>query len=474
MADTPSEDAPDEITVRTRPHATATSRPSAPRNSPAAPMMTRARKLKAAANRLQKGSSSSIPTSRPRVRGIGKLLTPCRRQAPRVKAATAKNAMQTAAAATEEAAATISLAPRPPQLHLVPTQQEGSKAELQDDQEPVALTPAGSEEETSTDSSSPTSSSSWGHNTPLTSPRERALTPRRRQPVLARACWLCKPAGPGVRETCSERDEEKRVTSTGKATVDSLAQAGASQSVTAPPSKGKGPRQKPGRRQHQLDLIGHLVANVPRGTSATILYRPKGRENNFLFLSRDASAVQLSKVPGTNRVCANFRGNVVAVHTTPGADISSLLAVESIGEVAVNAKTANKGTCAGVLHGVDAAFDEEVLKKNIESSAPILSCARTGRNVLLRFAGNAPPDEVALFKQTHPVHARRRRPLQCVGCGAFGHTHATHQLPTLFALRRPPFRYQAPMPSLATREEGARNHGLCGPAHLSSLGREGP
>ncbi|KAH7982111.1 hypothetical protein HPB52_003007 [Rhipicephalus sanguineus] len=464
MADTPSEDAPDEITVRTSPHATATSRPSAPRKSPAAPMLTRARKLKAAANRLQKGSSSSTPTSRPRVRGIGKLLTPRRRQAPKVKAATAKNAMQTAAAAAEEAAATIPLAPRPPQLHLVPTQKEGSKAELQDDQKPVASTPAGSEEQTSTDSSSPTSSSSWEHNTPLTSspslsPSPRALACFRtgicadrpgRQRAIQQALFaaslvhcsipqasahslraagnqfLPSPAGcTGLPRRASGRREEKRVTSTGKATLDSLAQAGVSQSVTgnptllepsplssgdatrapdrvasllsdgvvclpptslpqpqqppplshskertgassatagappnsaastappppsafgpmrpltvhafteadyeearrkhrqkngfpcpastatsapssrqpasaAPPSKGKGPRQKPGRRQHQLDLIGHLVANVPRGTSATILYRPKGRKNNFLSLSRDAIAAQLSKLP---------------------------------------------------------------------------------------------------------------------------------------------------------------------------------
>ncbi|KAH7963836.1 hypothetical protein HPB52_023450 [Rhipicephalus sanguineus] len=285
MADTPSEDAPGEITVRTSPHATATSRPSAPRKSPAAPMLTRARKLKAAANRLQKGSSSSTPTSRPRVRGIGKLLTPRRRQAPKVKAATAKNAMQTAAAAAEEAAATIPLAPRPPQLHLVPTQKEGSKAELQDDQKPLASTPAGSEEQTSTESSSPTSSSSWEHNTPLTSspslsPSPRALACFRtgicadrpgRQRAIQQALFAASPrrarthSAPPATSSCPrllavqacragrQEDvvgegcacgavspfspgEEKRVTSTGKATLDSLAQAGVSQSVTGNPT----------------------------------------------------------------------------------------------------------------------------------------------------------------------------------------------------------------------------------------------
>ncbi|KAL3183844.1 hypothetical protein MRX96_049225 [Rhipicephalus microplus] len=176
MTDTPSKDAPDEITLCASLHATATSRPSSPKQSPAAPMITRARKLKAAANRLQKHSSTSTPTSRPHVRRIGKLLPPRRRQAPTIKAATTKSAKLTAAA--EEAAAAISLVPQPSQLHLVPTLQEGSKAELQDYQESVASTPADSEEQASTDSSSPTSSSSWEHNTPPSSSPSLSPSPK--------------------------------------------------------------------------------------------------------------------------------------------------------------------------------------------------------------------------------------------------------------------------------------------------------
>ncbi|KAL3190456.1 hypothetical protein MRX96_019975 [Rhipicephalus microplus] len=176
MTDTPSKDAPDEITLCASLHATATSRPSSPKQSPAAPMITRARKLKAAANRLQKHSSTSTPTSRPHVRRTGKLLPPRRHQAPTIKAATTKSAKLTAAA--EEAAAAISLVPQPSQLHLVPTLQEGSKAELQDYQESVASTPADSEEQASTDSSSPTSSSSWEHNTPPSSSPSLSPSPK--------------------------------------------------------------------------------------------------------------------------------------------------------------------------------------------------------------------------------------------------------------------------------------------------------
>ncbi|KAL3224274.1 hypothetical protein MRX96_049569 [Rhipicephalus microplus] len=43
MTDIPSEDAPDEITLGASLHATTTSRPSSPKQSPVAPMMIRAR-----------------------------------------------------------------------------------------------------------------------------------------------------------------------------------------------------------------------------------------------------------------------------------------------------------------------------------------------------------------------------------------------------------------------------------------------
>ncbi|KAL3203102.1 hypothetical protein MRX96_042113 [Rhipicephalus microplus] len=300
MTDTPSKDAPDEITLCASLHATATSRPSSPKQSPAAPMITRARKLKAAANRLQKHSSTSTPTSRPHVRRIGKLLPPRRRQAPKIKAATTKSAKLTAAA--EEAAAAISLVPQPSQLHLVPTLQEGSKAELQDYQESVASTPADSEEQASTDSSSPTSSSSWEHNTPPSSspslspsPKGLALFrtgicadgPGRQRatqqasfaapPKRARAhsappattfcpCLLAVQACRAGRqedlfgEGCARSavsplfpGEGTRMTSTGRATeatLESLAQAGASQTATgnptllepSPPSSGHATR----------------------------------------------------------------------------------------------------------------------------------------------------------------------------------------------------------------------------------------
>ncbi|KAL3251776.1 hypothetical protein MRX96_000441 [Rhipicephalus microplus] len=202
----------------------------------------------------------------------------------------------------EEAAAAISLVPQPSQLHLVPTLQEGSKAELQDYQESVASTPADSEEQASTDSSSPTSSSSWEHNTPPSSspslspsPKGLALFrtgicadgPGRQQatqqasfaapPKRARAhsappattfcpCLLAVQACRAGRqedlfgEGCARSavsplfpGEGTRMTSTGRATeatLESLAQAGASQTATgnptllepSPPSSGHATR----------------------------------------------------------------------------------------------------------------------------------------------------------------------------------------------------------------------------------------
>ncbi|KAH7931750.1 hypothetical protein HPB52_025424 [Rhipicephalus sanguineus] len=93
-------------------------------------------------------------------------------------------------------------------------------------------------------------------------------------------------------------------------------------------------RKKKGRRQHQLEFVRTQPQELtePQGNTATVLYRPKGRKNNYLALTRDAIAAQLSRIPGAGRVRVNFRGNVVAVDSTPGADTAALLAVQRIGE----------------------------------------------------------------------------------------------------------------------------------------------
>ncbi|KAH7980875.1 hypothetical protein HPB49_019757 [Dermacentor silvarum] len=116
------------------------------------------------------------------------------------------------------------------------------------------------------------------------------------------------------------------------------------------------------------------------------------------------------------RVRTNLRGNVVAVDCLPDADPTQLLAVSAICGVDVKAKSAPKNVCTGVIFGVDTTFDCDTVIQNIASSAPIVACTRSGRNLVLKFAGSSPPPEVALFKQSRPVRPRRPRPLQCTNC----------------------------------------------------------
>ncbi|KAH7978447.1 hypothetical protein HPB49_005524 [Dermacentor silvarum] len=107
------------------------------------------------------------------------------------------------------------------------------------------------------------------------------------------------------------------------------------------------------------------------------------------------------------------------------ADPTPLLAVSEICGVDVKAKSAPKNVCTGVIFGVDPAFDCDTVAQNIASSAPIVACTRSGRNLVLKFAGSSPPQEIALFKQSRPVRPRRPRPLQCTNCGKYGHVPAT-------------------------------------------------
>ncbi|KAH7958801.1 hypothetical protein HPB49_005176 [Dermacentor silvarum] len=192
------------------------------------------------------------------------------------------------------------------------------------------------------------------------------------------------------------------------------------QELTRAPRQRRRRYQPLQREQPRPQHVAH--SNPPE----TILFRPKSRTANFMSATKDAIAAQLSKVPGAKRVRINLRGNVVAVDCEPSADSSPLLAVSTICGVEVKAKAANnKNVCTGVVFGVDPTFDCDTLAQNIESSAPIVACARSGRNLVVKFAGSTAPSEVALFKQQRPVRPRRPRPLQCTNCGRYGHVAPT-------------------------------------------------
>ncbi|KAK8768029.1 hypothetical protein V5799_005189 [Amblyomma americanum] len=162
----------------------------------------------------------------------------------------------------------------------------------------------------------------------------------------------------------------------------------------------------------------------------TVLFRPRERKGNFLALSREVIGAQLSKLPGVSNVRVNFRRNVVAVDAEPSAQLEPLLAVAEIGDVRVRARVASTNTCAGIIYAVDGNVPLDEVLDNMESKVPILGCSRSGRNIVVRFAGVTPPEEIALFKLRRTVRACLPRPVQCAKCGALGHATATCRAPT--------------------------------------------
>ncbi|KAH7979915.1 hypothetical protein HPB49_011942 [Dermacentor silvarum] len=139
------------------------------------------------------------------------------------------------------------------------------------------------------------------------------------------------------------------------------------------------------------------------------------RERQILCLPRRMPSQPSFKVPGAMRVRTNLRGNVVAVDCLPTLIHATPCSLRNLRRD-VKAKSAPKNVCTGVIFGVDTTFDCDTVIQNIASSAPIVACTRSGRNLVLKFAGSSPPPEVALFKQSRPVRPRRPRPLQCTNC----------------------------------------------------------
>ncbi|KAK8767369.1 hypothetical protein V5799_005851 [Amblyomma americanum] len=145
---------------------------------------------------------------------------------------------------------------------------------------------------------------------------------------------------------------------------------------------------------------------------------------NFLSTTKDAIAAQISKLPGVKAVRVNLRRNVVAVDTHPTADLQPLLDVSIICGVKARAKEAGGCTCTGRVFRVDRALSTDDIMAGIESRVPVISCTRSGSDIILRFAGQEPPQEISLFKLRRYVRARLPRPLQCFQCGTYGHATA--------------------------------------------------
>ncbi|KAH7977857.1 hypothetical protein HPB49_003765 [Dermacentor silvarum] len=194
------------------------------------------------------------------------------------------------------------------------------------------------------------------------------------------------------------------------------------------------PRRLSRLAKNPLEFANNGAGGISLGHKTSLLVsRPqqfsigRNQEQQTLTLKTPSQP----KLPKYLEPCMSFASTFAATYVAtadcqPGADSSPLLAFAAICGVDVKAKTANKNVCTGVVFGVHPTFDRDTLAQNIESSAaPIVASSRSGRKLVVKFAGSAAPSEVALFIQRRPVRPRRPRRLQCTNCGKYGHVAAT-------------------------------------------------
>ncbi|KAL3183234.1 hypothetical protein MRX96_034284 [Rhipicephalus microplus] len=126
--------------------------------------------------------------------------------------------------------------------------------------------------------------------------------------------------------------------------------------------------------------------------------------------------------PGVAAIRVNQKRNIVAADAITRECLEQLLTIKELKGIRVTAKEpADHRTSTGFLHGVDGEPAADGLLPGIQSAVPVLSAAREGRTVTLRFAGPVPPEHVSLFLVRFPVRPARLRPLQCRQCSRFGH-----------------------------------------------------
>ncbi|KAL3190468.1 hypothetical protein MRX96_019986 [Rhipicephalus microplus] len=150
--------------------------------------------------------------------------------------------------------------------------------------------------------------------------------------------------------------------------------------------------------------------------------RHRGLPGTFSGSPRLTLAQALSTRPGVAAIRVNHKRNIVAADATTRECLEQLLNIKELKGIPVTAKEpADHKTSTGFLHGVDGEPAVDSLLPGIKSAVPVLSAAREGRTVTLRFAGPVPPEHVSLFLVRFPVRPARPRPLQCRQCGRFGH-----------------------------------------------------
>ncbi|KAH7950556.1 hypothetical protein HPB51_028409 [Rhipicephalus microplus] len=175
-------------------------------------------------------------------------------------------------------------------------------------------------------------------------------------------------------------------------------------------------------RRRARDLAAAAALPVDPAIVGTVLFRPSAPGGTFSGSPRLILAHALSTRPGVAAIRVNHKRNIVAADATTRECLEQLLNIKELKGIPVTAKEpADHKTSTGFLHGVDGEPAVDSLLPGIKSAVPVLSAAREGRTVTLRFAGPVPPEHVSLFLVRFPVRPARPRPLQCRQCGRFGH-----------------------------------------------------
>ncbi|KAH7952533.1 hypothetical protein HPB52_023868 [Rhipicephalus sanguineus] len=151
-----------------------------------------------------------------------------------------------------------------------------------------------------------------------------------------------------------------------------------------------------GVRRRARALASSPVLPADPAVAGTVLFKPSAPNGAFMQSSPLALASALSSRPSVMKVRVNSRQNIVAADVSSRECIEELLGVTELCGIPVSARLpADRGYSTGYLHSVEGDLTDDELLQSIQSSVPLVSAARNGYTVTLRFAGAVPPDHVS-------------------------------------------------------------------------------
>ncbi|CAN7978026.1 unnamed protein product [Ixodes persulcatus] len=199
-----------------------------------------------------------------------------------------------------------------------------------------------------------------------------------------------------------------------------------------PPEKGKEMPESLSHETAKTNPPSRLPGPI-QPCQTTILFAPTRGRFTLRNQGDVAQAMQLRSGDNRAKTRVNPRRNVAAIDVTNTDAVHALLAVTDLAGLPVTAREATpRGKTVGIVRGLPPGRSTAEIRRHLRTETPIVAMQRLdgGAAARVHFDGER-PNTVEYWGLDLSVEEEDIEPLQCFGCGRYGHVKAACPSPLL-------------------------------------------